>query len=95
MTNETKQRIEKEARLYADSIGNIDGTASFDYKRGATAEHTRARNEGLEVAIKRLESEIASWLIVYPNPLPGSPASYGIDSLNQAIRNIREIDFKR
>lgn len=52
------------------------------------------RNKGMEIAIKRLENEIEGWLFVYPNPQPQSPASYGIDSLNQAIRNIRELDMK-
>jgi hypothetical protein len=50
---------------------------------------------GLEIAIKRLENEIQQWLIVYPNPQPGTIASYCIDTLNQAIRNIRELDIKK
>lgn len=54
----------------------------------------KAKNEGLQIAISRLENEIQLWLIVYPDPQPGSPASYGIDSINQAIRHIKELDMK-
>jgi hypothetical protein len=58
------------------------------------SELPKAKNTGLKIAIARLENEIEQWLIVFPNPKPGSPASYGIDSLNQAIRHIKELDMK-
>ena len=57
------------------------------------SELQKATNAGLQIAINRLENEVQQWLIVYPNPQPGTPASYGIDSLNQAIRNIKQLDW--
>lgn len=98
MTEQDKQRIKRDALNYAEGWG---GSNVRSYIAGATRENERMaellkeeRNKGMEIAIKRLENEIEGWLFVYPNPQPQSPASYGIDSLNQAIRNIRELDMK-
>lgn len=49
--------------------------------------------EGLKIAIKRLESERDCWFIVYPEILPGTLPSFCVDTLNQAIRTIKEIDI--
>ena len=87
---DNKTRIEKEAEEYSiEQTGTFSSPIVRNYIAGATAEH----NKGLKTAIKRLEIEIQQWLIVYPNPQPGTTASFCIDTLNQAIRNIREIDM--
>lgn len=72
LINMTKDKIEIAAEKYAESIGNIDGTAIFDWKRGALSPEAKEYwQQGMysEEDVKRLilSALKEDWNLINPN----------------------------